>query len=154
MQYYLDRDLVILINDVARLMRTRADQLARTQGLTRAQWVILARLEKQPGVSQSEMAALCEVEPITVARLVDRLEARGLIERRFDPHDRRMRRLYLLPSAQPVLAELHGYRDALRAAVTEGMSPAEEDALIETLIRLRSRLGCRTTEPEKHAAAE
>ena len=59
-------------------MRTRFDRWARTYGMTRAQGVILARLARQPGMSQNEMAALCEVEPITVGRLVDRLEARGL----------------------------------------------------------------------------
>src|SRR5256714_13956159 len=89
MQIGFDPDLLILLYDVARQMRTRADQRARTRGMTRAQWVILARLERQPGMSQNEMAAVVEVEPITIARLVDRLEARGLVERKADPRDRR-----------------------------------------------------------------
>ena len=59
------------------------------------------------------MAAICEVEPITVGRLVDRLEARGLIERRPDPADRRIRRLHLLPAAEPILAEIEAYKDEL-----------------------------------------
>ena len=84
-----ERDPLILMNDVARLMRTRFDQRARTFGMTRAQWVILARLERQPGLSQNEMATICEVEPITVGRLIDRLELRGLVERRPDPGDRK-----------------------------------------------------------------
>ena len=65
-----------MLHDVARLLRTRFDQRARTHGMTRAQWVILARLSRQPGLSQNELAGICEVEPITVARLVDRLEKR------------------------------------------------------------------------------
>ena len=93
-----DRDLLILLNDVARLMRTRFDRRARAQGMTRAQWFILARLSHHPGQSQNELAAVCEVEPITVGRLIDRLEARGLVERRPDPMDRRIRRLHLLPA--------------------------------------------------------
>src|ERR1700749_662827 len=88
-EHNLDRDLLILLNDVARTMRTRFDQMARsTYAMTRAQWIILARLDRQPGMSQNEMATICEVEPITVARLVDRLEARGMIERRPDPPHR------------------------------------------------------------------
>src|SRR6478736_3064122 len=86
----LDRDPVVLLYDVARIMRTKFDQRARARGMTRAQWHILARVERQPGLSQSELAAICEVEPITVARLVDRLEKRGLLERRPDPNDRRI----------------------------------------------------------------
>src|SRR5579862_10200 len=105
-----DRDPLILLNDVARLMRTRFDQRAGTRGMTRAQWVILARLARQPGLSQNEMAAICEVEPITVGRLIDRLEARGFVERRSDPTDRRIRRLHLLPPSQPILDEIHRYR--------------------------------------------
>src|SRR6516225_11008179 len=78
----LDRDPLILVYDVARLLRTRFDQRARAYGMTRAQWIILARLERQPGLSQNELAAICEVEPITVGRLIDRLEMRGFVERR------------------------------------------------------------------------
>ena len=73
----LENDFLVLLYDVARQMRTRADQMARAHGMTRAQWVILARLERQPGLSQNELAALAEIAPITIARLVDRLEARA-----------------------------------------------------------------------------
>src|ERR1700758_1884067 len=109
----LDRDPLIVLHDVARLLRTRFDQKARAYGMTRAQWIILARLQRQPGISQNEMAAICEVEPITVGRLVDRLESRGLVERRPDPADRRIRRLHLLPAAEPILAEITRYRTVL-----------------------------------------
>ena len=99
MQAALDQDFLFLLYDVARSMRTRADQRARARGMTRAQWVILARLERQPGLTQNEMAAIVEVEPITIARLVDRLEARGLVVRKADPRDRRVWRLHLTPAA-------------------------------------------------------
>src|SRR5271156_4663506 len=102
----LERDPLILLNDVARLTRNRFDQRARTFGMTRAQCVILARLSRQPGLSQNEMAAICEVEPNSVGRLIDRLETRGLVERRPDPTDRRIRRLHLMPAAKPVLDEI------------------------------------------------
>ena len=71
----LDRDMLTLLHDVARMQRTRFDQWARNYGMTRAQGLILLRLEGQPGLSQNEMAAICEVEPITVGRLVDRLRS-------------------------------------------------------------------------------
>src|ERR1700761_5415637 len=117
-----DRDIFVVLPDVARLMRTRFDQRARARGMTRAQWVILARLDRQPGLSQNEMAAICEVEPITIGRLIDRLEARGLVERRADPYDRRIRRLHLLPGAQPIIDEISRYKDELHAELAQNVS--------------------------------
>src|SRR3954465_638148 len=78
-------EMLIELYDVARLMRTRFDRWARTYGMTRAQGVILARLARQPGMTQNEMAGLCEVEPITVGRLGDRLGGGALRGR---PHPR------------------------------------------------------------------
>ena len=94
------RDLLFLLHDVARLLRVDADKRARLHGMTRAQWGILIWLDRQPGISQKELAELLEVEPITVARLIDRLEARGMVERRPDPRDRRIWRLHLLRPAR------------------------------------------------------
>ena len=139
-----DRDLLILLHDVARLLRTRFDQRARAYGMTRAQWIILARLDRQPGMSQNELATICEVEPITVARLVDRLEARGMVERRADPSDRRVRRLHLLPAAAPILTEITSYRAGVEAEVTEGLNGAAREALIDTLLHIKTKL---TAEP-------
>src|SRR5260221_3938671 len=114
----LDRELLYVLHDVARQMRTRADQRARTRGMTRAQWVILARLERQPGLSQNEMAAIVEVEPITIARLVDRLEARGLVERHADPRDRPVLRVPFTPAAAPILQEIKAYRAEIHELMT------------------------------------
>ncbi|WP_431269375.1 MarR family winged helix-turn-helix transcriptional regulator [Dankookia sp. P2] len=90
-------NLLILLNDVARLIRTQADRRARAHGMTRAQWMILVRLRRCGGMTQRELAEILEVEPITVGRLVDRLAARKLVERRADPADRRVWRLHLTP---------------------------------------------------------
>ena len=112
------------MHDVARLLRQDADRRARAHGMTRAQWVILFWLERQPGLSQKELSEILEVEPITVARLIDRLEARGMVERRADPKDRRIWRLHLRPPAEPVLAELHDERAAMHAMATADIDPA------------------------------
>src|ERR1700748_499446 len=89
--------------------------------MTRAQWAILIWLERQPGISQKELSELLEVEPITVARLIDRLEARGMVERRPDPRDRRIWRLHLLPPAHDVLGEIDTQRAAMTRIVTKGI---------------------------------
>lgn len=135
-----DRDLMLLVNDVARLLRTQFDHYARAHGMTRAQWVILARLNVMPGLSQNEMAQLLEVEPISVGRLIDRLEARGLVERRPDPADRRVRRLHLLPAAQPVLAQISLYRDVLADELLGGVDMAARGQVIDALVTMKNNL--------------
>ena len=144
----LDRDFVIVLNDVARRMRTRFDQWARNYGMTRAQGLILARLERQPGLSQNELAVICEVEPITVGRLVDRLEARGFLERRADPADRRIRRLHLLPASAPILANIHDYREALEDYLTEGLDPEVQKAMEEALLHMKFKLAAEASRPK------
>jgi MarR family transcriptional regulator, transcriptional regulator for hemolysin len=136
----LDRDMLTLLHDVARMQRTRFDQWARYYGMTRAQGLILLRLEGQPGLSQNEMAAICEVEPITIGRLVDRLEARGLIERRPDATDRRIKRLHLMPDAAPILAAINDYRRALRAFMTDGLDKSVQEAVLEALLHMKTKL--------------
>jgi len=149
MQANFDSDFLFLLYDVARQMRTKADQRARTQGMTRAQWVILARLERQPGMSQNEMAAIVEVEPITIARLVDRLEARGLVERQSDPKDRRVWRLHLTPAATPILREIKQYRAELHRVITNGINPATLKIVTNGLLRMKANLAADAREIEQ-----
>jgi len=143
-------EMLVELYDVARLMRTRFDRWARTYGMTRAQGIILGRLSRQPGMTQNEMAGLCEVEPITVGRLVDRLEARGLLERRLDPSDRRIRRLHLLPASEPILKEIQRYKEELFLEVTEGLDQATVDLVTAALLKMKTQL---TMEPAAKIAA-
>ena len=136
----LDSDLLIVLSDVARHMRTYSDHVARKHGMTRAQWIILSRLERQPNLSQSELSVLTEVTPITVARLVDRLEAQGLVERCSDPDDRRIWRLRVTPAAEPMLAEIKQFRVKLYRLMTEGIDPAALEALASALQRMKENV--------------
>ena len=155
MQQPFERDLLIVLHDVARLLRTRFDQRARARGMTRAQWVILARLSRQPGMSQNELAGICEVEPITIGRLVDRLEGRGLVERRPDPTDRRVNRLHLLPAAQPILEEITSYRDVILEDILEGLDEPARAALVDALLHIKNKLTAEEFEaPRLKAAGE
>jgi MarR family transcriptional regulator for hemolysin len=141
------RDLLFLLHDVARLLRVEADKRARQHGMTRAQWAILIWLERQPGISQKELSELLEVEPITVARLIDRLEARGMVERRPDPRDRRIWRLHLLRPAREVLHEIDDQRADMTRAVTVGIDDHSIEIMTEALLRMKS-----TLTQEAHAA--
>lgn len=134
------RDLLFLLHDVARLLRVKADKRARQHGMTRAQWAILIWLERQPGITQKELSELLEVEPITVARLIDRLEARGMVERRPDPRDRRIWRLHLLTPAHDVLHEIDDYRSDMTRIVTAGIDDSSLETMTEALLRMKATL--------------
>src|SRR5262249_29724822 len=110
----------------------------RMHGMTRAQWQILGWVNRKPGLSQSELAEIIDVEPITVARLVDRLERRGVIERRADPHDRRIWRLHNLPPAQPLLDEIRALRDELLRRFEDDIGSDAREALVDTLLKVRA----------------
>src|SRR6185312_17217254 len=107
-----NREMLFLISDVARLLRTYADHKARRFGQTRAQWAVLLKLERHEGLKQSDLAEFLDIQPITLTRLVDRLCDNGLIERRPDPNDRRAKRLYLTPAARPARPDFHARRGA------------------------------------------
>ena len=146
-----ERDLLFLMHDVARLLRVDADKRARAHGMTRAQWAILIWLERQPGISQKELAELLEVEPITVARLVDRLEGRGMVERRPDPRDRRIWRLHLSFPAHAVLRDINDQRVDMATLVTNGIREDDQTIMIEALLQMKRTL-TREVHPARRAS--
>src|SRR5258708_15636731 len=99
----LDRSFGVLLHDIARLLRKRYEQRARPLGLTRAQWQVLAHLQRHEGINQSGLAELLELEPMTIARLVDRMEEAGLVHPLADPADPRAQRRLPTQRAQPLL---------------------------------------------------
>ncbi len=133
-------DILFLLHDVGRQLRLDADRRATCHGLTRAQWVILFWLDRQPGLSQKELAEILEVEPITVARIIDRLEEHGMVERRGDPGDRRVWRLHLLPPARPVLNALHCEAAAMRAQVTDGLEAGTIAVVVDALVAMKANV--------------
>ena len=118
------REFAFLINDVARLLKTYADQRARRLGITRAQWAVMARLEHHEGLKQSELAEMLDLQPITLTRLVDRLCQNGMVERRPDPNDRRAKRLHLTPLARPLMDKLAELGQDMMGDVLDGFSLA------------------------------
>ena len=135
-----DRSFGFLLHDIARLMGKRFEQRARPFRLSRAQWRALAHLQRSEGVNQSRLAELLDLEPISVARLIDRMEQAGLVERRKDPSDRRAHRLYLTARAGPLLQQGRVLGDAVRAEAFAGFSESERESVTDLLVRIRSNL--------------
>ena len=106
-------------------------------GVTRAQWKVLFRLERQPGLRQIELADMLDIEPITLSRIVDRLEEAELVERVADPADRRAWRLHVTTRAQPLIAKLRAVADEMIAEAFAGIDPKEIEITRAVLGRVR-----------------
>lgn len=132
------RRLAFALYDAGRLMRKTIDQRVRGLGLSHAQWSILAALARNEGLRQVDLAAEMDLEPITVARLIDRLEAADLVERRPDASDRRARRLYLRPAAETTLATLKKTGDEIMSNALAGLDDRDMDIATAVLERLRA----------------
>src|SRR6201986_3567862 len=129
----VDANFLFALGEVQRLMRAYADRQASRYGITRAQWAVLAKVERFEGMKQTELAEQMEMQPITLTRLIDRLCDNGWIERRNDETDRRVNRLYLRKAARPLLAKLSGLRSELTASAMEGISPSDASRLLAQL---------------------
>ena len=129
-----------LLHEVARLLKKRFEQNARGSGLTRSQWQVLAYLSLNEGINQSGLAELLEIEPITLGRIVDKLQMLGLVERRPDPSDRRVWLLHLTPAARPKLTQLRKLGEVTRGEALAGVSEADTERLLKTLQTLKENL--------------
>lgn len=130
----------VLLVDVARLLRRNFNRRAQALGLTQPQWQALARLSQNQGMNQACLADLLEVQPITVARLIDRLQAAGWVERRPDPADRRVQRLYLTVKAEPLLDDIRALAMETREEAMQGLPDRERRQLIRTLQTMKGNL--------------
>jgi DNA-binding MarR family transcriptional regulator len=125
------------VAETARLVRREANRRFAALGTTGAQWRVLARLRLSDGVRQVELAEALDVEPITLCRMVDRLEDAGLVERRKDADDRRAWRIHLTAQAAPVLEELERIGRAFNAELLDGIPEADRAIARRVLDRVR-----------------
>ena len=133
-----------LMADVSRLLRRVFDERARSIGVTRPQWRVLTVLSRNEGINQGMLADRLEVEPITLSRMIDRMQDAGLVERRADPGDRRAWNLYLSADAAPLIVELRALGEILSEEALEGVSETERETLTALLGRVRCNLSRKT----------
>jgi MarR family transcriptional regulator for hemolysin len=130
------------IAETAHALRKAFDRRAVGLGVTRAQWKVLFRLDRKPGLRQIELADKLDIEPITLSRIVDRLEEGGLVERRSDPADRRAWRLHVTAQAQPLIAKLRAVADEMIAETFAGIEPRDIEITRKVLAQAREN-ACR-----------
>lgn len=142
----LMENLGTILSDTARLMRRSFDARARAIGVTRPQWQVLSTLSRHEGINQGGLADHLDVEPITVCRMVDRLQEAQLVERRADASDRRSWRLYLTPRAHDLLAQLRPVADALIEDTLDGVNADERAMLTRLLLQVRENIARQQSE--------
>ena len=128
------------IGETAHALRRAFDRRAATLGVTRAQWKVLFRLSRTPGLRQVELADILDVEPITLSRILDRLEEAGLVERLRDPDDRRAWRLEVTSKAQPLIAKLRALAEELMDEAFAGLSEDELALMRSKLAKIRDNI--------------
>ncbi|MGE5668881.1 MAG: MarR family winged helix-turn-helix transcriptional regulator [Betaproteobacteria bacterium] len=130
------RNFGFVLRDLSRRYALRFEERASEIALTLPQCKALVRLERNEGASQARLAELADVDPMTMVRILDRMEADGLLERRADPDDRRARRLYLTPKARPLLDEIWRLADLTRSEAFAGITQRQREAFIDVLERV------------------
>ncbi|MBV9527378.1 MarR family transcriptional regulator [Sphingomonas sp.] len=133
--------LPLEIGETAHALRKAFDRRASALGVTRAQWKVLFHLSRTPGLRQVELADLLDIEPITLCRIVDRLEESELVERSQDPDDRRARKLHVTARAQPLIEKLQALAAELANEAFAGIDPADVNATRAALARVRENVG-------------
>jgi MarR family transcriptional regulator, transcriptional regulator for hemolysin len=134
------REVAFALHDAARLLRTYSDLRARELNTTRAQWAVLSRLQRCEGAKQSELAEALDIAPITLARLIDKLDAAGMVERRADPKDRRAHRLYLTDEAIPTLSALAVLGEDVMGRALAGLDDTTIEAILKGLATIKANL--------------
>jgi MarR family transcriptional regulator, transcriptional regulator for hemolysin len=127
-----------LLKDVSRLYVQRFEQRAAVHGLTLPQCRALVHLANNEGISQVQLAEFTDIEPMSLVRILDRMESDGLVERRNDPADRRARCLYLKPKAKPVVDDIWDLVELTRREAFAGIPKRQTDLLISLLEKIQS----------------
>ncbi len=133
-------DLGFLIGDTSRLLRRSFDERARSKRVTRPQWRVLGLLKRFDGSTQVALADMLDVEPITMGRMIDRLQEAGLIERRPDPADRRAWRVHLTVAGQSKITELAPLALEMFEEALVGLSQKQQSELEDMLNIIRANL--------------
>ncbi|MBU8876922.1 MarR family transcriptional regulator [Reyranella sp. MMS21-HV4-11] len=135
-----DEYIGYVLSDVARLIRTVFDRRVRDIGLTRAQWLVLTRLYRRPGASQTELADMLEIDRASAGRMIDRMQKNGWVERRADTGDRRVNRLHLTADARRAHRGMWAIAEATVDDALAPLSAAERDQFTRLAARVKGQL--------------
>src|ERR1035437_7920856 len=127
-----------LMKDVSRLHTQNFERHADALNLklTLSQCKVLGYMQRHEGVSQTRLAELSDIGPMTMARLLTQMERDGLVERRPDPKDGRAHCMYLREPALSVLDEIWRVSDRVRSETLGVLTAVERKLLMDLLQRV------------------
>src|SRR5262245_56845011 len=134
------RNFGFILKDVQRLWVRLFEQRLPQLGMTFTQSKVLVFLSRNEGTTQAKLAEASDTDPMTLVRVLDRMERDGLIERRPDPADRRAHRLYLKPASSPILAEIVRIGEKARSEARAGLSAEQRELMMSMLEHVRANL--------------
>lgn len=132
-----------LLGDSSRLLRRAFDDGVRAVGVTGPQARLLLYMARAEGENQGYYAERLDVEPITLCRMVDRMEEGGLVERRRDPADRRAWRVHLTDRSRAMITELRGCVEAMVEDMMSGISAPDRETFTRILTAMSANLTAR-----------
>jgi len=136
------------LHDAARLLKREFEKRARGQTMTLLQWRVLGKLAMTDGLTQTALGAKVEASPMTISDILDRLEGQGLVRREPDPSDSRAKLVWITEAADPIVADLRAIADEVYAKALAGISPADQEVLMRTLIKIATNLEASAEEKE------
>ena len=120
--------------------RTALDRRLRPLGFSRSLWMVLLHVSLKDGISHRDLAERLGIEAPTLVRLVDRMEAEGLLNRRACETDRRVKQLHLSPAGHKEVERIRAVAAEVRREALAGLDKAELTTALDILKKIRSKL--------------
>lgn len=127
-----------LVHDVARQLTSVLDKRLSCYGLTRSHWRAVIYIWRTPGISQTELSEILDLSRMGVTGLIDRMESKGLVSRRDDLKDRRVKRIYLTDSTTtlvPIITKLG--RETIDDFLA-GIDETDREDLLNLLLKVKT----------------
>ena len=146
--------LGFLIHDVSRLRRNLFDQTLSPLGVTRSQWWVLAFLSRSDGMAQTELAHELDLGKVALGGLIDRLETAGLVERRPDPNDRRVKRIFLTTTSKRLIKRMRRESHRTNERILENIETKDLENVTRVLDRMKVNLLAALGKTAEEASAD
>ncbi len=136
----IENNEIIFFQEIAKQSKLCFDRKVQPMGLTRSQWRVLNILRRRPGISQAKLAEIIEVEPMTLCRLLDRMEKNGWIARKPDPRDRRANCVILTDKVKPLAGKLKNYSLSLRHEFLKDINEKDYETMLDCLMKIKGNI--------------
>lgn len=136
----LDEQFAESLHLAAHGWRTALDRRLRPLGYSRSRWMVLLHISREDGITHRDLAERMGIEAPTLVRLIDRMEAEGLLKRYASETDRRVKHLHLLPDGRKEVERIRASAADLRGEILSGLRKSEISTTLDVLQKIRTTL--------------